>query len=101
MDSSQYLHEISAGVESWSVLSWNYADCLCYPHQGKQQMTQRREPTLTSAVESLLQNRVQEAAIAGKELQSVGRVNIQKYLHKVITTLQLGASYCYRSNVAE
>uniref|UniRef100_A0A452IZZ9 C2HC/C3H-type domain-containing protein n=1 Tax=Gopherus agassizii TaxID=38772 RepID=A0A452IZZ9_9SAUR len=34
--------------------------------QGKQQMTQRREPTLTSAVESLLQNRAQEAAIAGK-----------------------------------
>uniref|UniRef100_A0A8C3RNV3 C2HC/C3H-type domain-containing protein n=1 Tax=Chelydra serpentina TaxID=8475 RepID=A0A8C3RNV3_CHESE len=37
--------------------------------QGKQQMTQRREPTLTGAVESLLQNRVQEAAIAGKKLQ--------------------------------
>uniref|UniRef100_A0A674IG57 Zinc finger C2HC-type containing 1B n=1 Tax=Terrapene triunguis TaxID=2587831 RepID=A0A674IG57_9SAUR len=39
---------------------------------GKQQMTQRREPALTSAVESLLQNRAQEAAIAGKALQSVG-----------------------------
>ncbi|CAM4536661.1 unnamed protein product [Caretta caretta] len=37
---------------------------------GKQQMTQRREPTLTSAVESLLQNRVQEAAIAGDLLCS-------------------------------
>ncbi|KAM9156659.1 zinc finger C2HC domain-containing protein 1B [Pangshura tecta] len=37
---------------------------------GKQQMTQRREPTLTSAVESLLQNRAQEAAIAGPALQS-------------------------------
>uniref|UniRef100_A0A8C0J5N4 Zinc finger C2HC-type containing 1B n=1 Tax=Chelonoidis abingdonii TaxID=106734 RepID=A0A8C0J5N4_CHEAB len=40
--------------------------------QGKQQMTQRREPTVTSAVESLLQNRAQEAAIAGKGLQSIG-----------------------------
>ncbi|XP_037749468.2 zinc finger C2HC domain-containing protein 1B [Chelonia mydas] len=37
---------------------------------GKQQMTQRREPALTSAVESLLQNRVQEAAIAGPAVQS-------------------------------
>ncbi|XP_050805865.1 zinc finger C2HC domain-containing protein 1B [Gopherus flavomarginatus] len=37
---------------------------------GKQQMTQRREPTLTSAVESLLQNRAQEAAIAGPAVQS-------------------------------
>ncbi|XP_024075796.1 zinc finger C2HC domain-containing protein 1B [Terrapene carolina triunguis] len=37
---------------------------------GKQQMTQRREPALTSAVESLLQNRAQEAAIAGPAVQS-------------------------------
>ncbi|XP_075780459.1 zinc finger C2HC domain-containing protein 1B isoform X1 [Pelodiscus sinensis] len=36
---------------------------------GKQQMTKRREPTLTSAVESLLQNRAQEATSIGPAVE--------------------------------
>ncbi|XP_067398335.1 zinc finger C2HC domain-containing protein 1B [Emydura macquarii macquarii] len=36
---------------------------------GRQQTTQKREPTLTSAVESLLQNRAQEAASAGPAVE--------------------------------